>query len=244
MLAFLTTAYNSVRGQETTNTQWYLVVPGVVLAQTGSKSNKCTAGARRCDKCPARSVYLPPSISPPSQSYQKPSAPGCNAMQCNSTNRSQGTKTRAPAIDLPPCTRMQGARFSDSPPSHTKKTPQKGKTSYNSSTKSTVGGLLCFGRPTTPIWVKPNHTQSGSNQAPFKIARARERDRQRDRIERAREEEKKLGQFFFLRVERNAAVEQKRLVHESADGRHGQAAVLDLLQLVLLAHGCGLGGEL
>lgn len=47
-----------------------------------------------------------------------------------------------------------------------------------------------------------------------------------------------------LRVERDTAVEQQRLVDETTDGGHGQAAVLDLLQLVLLADRGRLGGEL
>lgn len=47
-----------------------------------------------------------------------------------------------------------------------------------------------------------------------------------------------------LRVERHSAVEEKRLVDQSADGRHSQAPVLDLLQLVPLTHIRRLRGQL
>ncbi|CAN0259971.1 unnamed protein product, partial [Ectocarpus sp. 4 AP-2014] len=46
------------------------------------------------------------------------------------------------------------------------------------------------------------------------------------------------------RVERDAPVEHGRLAHQHDHGDHGQAPVLDLLQLVLLELGRGLGGEL
>lgn len=44
-------------------------------------------------------------------------------------------------------------------------------------------------------------------------------------------------------MERNASAEEERLVHEAADGRHCKAAVLELLQLVLLADLRRLGRE-
>lgn len=49
--------------------------------------------------------------------------------------------------------------------------------------------------------------------------------------------------FLLLRVEGDTSAGEERLVHEAADGRHGQATVLDLLQLVLLADVRGLGGK-
>lgn len=47
-----------------------------------------------------------------------------------------------------------------------------------------------------------------------------------------------------LRVERHSAVEEQRLVDQPADGGHSEAPVLDLLQLVPLAHLRRLRGQL